>query len=608
MPSPLISTLLDTLRQGDLTSVPRLINHSTLNDLTEMERQELEQTLVALGETAIDQDRDLERAIASLQLATQLQPEAARPWALLGHAWQRTAEESGEPSDLRCALECFREAQRRGELDTPQYASLGEALRHYGVEVGDVALIQEAREAYLKALQGAEAWEESQGSLWLGLARSSIVLFEITRQRSHQKEALKAFEEASKRDPFSPSLCLEWATALMAGQSDRLDSHRIERAVELGRRALDLAPESAVAHFHLARLQTMRGMALEDPTDFNRAQDQVNWLLKHHPNHPLAHQAAGTLAMARARYFEQTALLEQAIASFRRAAELDPSLLGPWSSLSSALFLLAGMTEQESLAAEAVHAAGHAQRLRPWSCRERTDLALALIRLGELSFAAAPLEQAIEILEGLLEERGSSNSEAQDWLYHLGCAYDFLGDTSGQDRHYLQAIECLQKLVTADPSRAHAKMNLAQAHLHLGEVSDDVEHLLKSIELFTELAKLEPDSALIWEEWGIALVTLSELMRDPVHENMHPLLQREAEEKLMEACALGSESAWFSLACLYALAQESQMAMQALQRCRQAEVCPTIKELTEHPWLVTLHGHPGFQQFLEEITDPGASN
>jgi tetratricopeptide (TPR) repeat protein len=374
-------------------------------------------------------------------------------------------------------------------------------------------------------------------------------------------------------------------------------------AVDLAEKALDLAPESAIARFHLARLLTAKGLVMEQPSEFILAQTHVDWLCREHPHHPLAHQAAGQLLMARARYFEEPELLETATVCFRRAAELDPSQPGPWSNLSSALFMLAGITEREHIAAEAVHAAGHAYRLRPWASREKTELALALIRLGELSFAAAPLEQAIDTLESLIAERGAASSEVIDWRYHLGCAYDFLGDTSGQDKHYAKAIEQLEQVVEADPSRSHAQMNLAQAHLHLGEVTDDVEQILKAIEYFNDLSKVDRDSWLVWEEWGVALMTLSELMKDPAHAEMSPLLLREAEEKLMSAGALGSSTAWFNLGCLYALAGEPQSAVQALMRCHRGGMLPTAREIEEHPWLVSLHGDPEFQRFMAQIAE-----
>jgi tetratricopeptide (TPR) repeat protein len=603
MPSPLISSLLDTLRQGDLSSVSRLMPPRTLQALSAQERGELERSLVQFGESALDGDHDLARAIASLQLATQLDPESSRPWALLGHAWQRTAEESGEPSDLRTALTCFREAQRRGPLETPQVASLGEALRHVGIETGDTTLIGEAREVYLKALQEGTAFDGIQGQLWLGLARSSILLFEISRQKPYRKESLHAFEEASKRDPFSPSLYLEWANAVLMGAGERADRTRLDQVIGLGQRAVNLAPESPIARCQLARLLTVRACGLEDPTDFVRAQEQLDWLVQRHPHHPLTHQAAGTVAMARARYFEEISQLEEAARCFRRAAELDPSLLSPWSSLNSALFLLSGLLEHEQTAAEAVHAAGHAHRLRPWACRERLDLALSLLRLGEISMTAGPLEQAISLLEGLLEERGPQHPDALEWFYHLGCAYDFLGDASGQDRCYEKAIEMLQKVVEADPARHYARMNLAQAHLHLGEVNDDVDHLLRAIEQFAELSNIDRDSPLVWEEWAVALLTLSQLMQDPANLEMSELLLREAEEKLMTAALLGSGAAWFTLGCLYALAERPEQALRALRRAQELGELPPVRDLSEHPWLASLHELPEFQLLLTQLSD-----
>ena len=603
MPSPLISSLLDTLRQGDLSSLSRLMPPRTLHSLSQEERGELERSLIHLGESALEGDRDLARAIASLQLATQLAPESCRSWALLGHAWQRTAEDSGEPCDLRTALSCFREAQRRGPLETPQAASLGEALRHIGVETGQTSLVAEAREVYLKTLQRAPSLDGIAGQLWLGLARSSVLLYEISRQTSTLQEALHAFEESSKRDPFSPSLYLEWANALLMVSEERAQKDHLNQVVALGQRAVHLAPESPIARCQLTRLLTVRAVNLEDPSDFHKAQEQVDWLLQRHPHHPLSHQAAGTLAMARARYFEESLQLEEAALCFRRAAELDPSLLGPWSGLHAALFLLAGILESEQTAAEAVHAAGHAHRLRPWACRERLDLALALLRLGEITLTAAPLEQAIELLEGLVEERGLQHPESLDWLYHLGCAHDFLGDASGQDRCYERAIEALQKVVDQDPARHYARMNLAQAHLHLGEVNDDIDHLLRSIEHFAELSNIDRDSPLVWEEWAVALLTLSQLMQDPASLEMSELLLREAEEKLMSAASLGSGSCWFTLGCLYALADRPEQAIRSLKRAQEMGDLPSGHDLSQHPWLVSLHELAEFQLLLTHLTD-----
>ena len=187
------------------------------------------------------------------------------------------------------------------------------------------------------------------------------------------------------------------------------------------------------------------------------------------------------------------------------------------------------------------------------------------------------------------------------WLYNYGTALDFLGDFTQNEKYYEKAIKVLSQALSLDPSHYRAKNHLATCFAHLGEIVSDVDCFEKSLELFAEVLGEEPEDEIAWMDWGLALMNLAELVRDPVHSPYADKLMRQAEEKFMRSASLGNEICYYYLACLYSLEDRVPEAFHYLERSKHAKFLPPIEELLHEEWLVNLRTSPKFQEFIRQL-------
>jgi superkiller protein 3 len=155
--------------------------------------------------------------------------------------------------------------------------------------------------------------------------------------------------------------------------------------------------------------------------------------------------------------------VEEAVASYRRAIELDPKdALAPYN-LGNALY-------QQGKVEEAVACFRRAIELDPKFALAHNNLGNALYQQGKVEEAVACYRRAIEL-------------DPKDALAHNN-----LGNALYQQGKVEEAVACIRRAIELDPKDTGAHSNLGNALLKQGKVDDAVAYFRRAIELDPKLA------------------------------------------------------------------------------------------------------------------------
>ena len=153
----------------------------------------------------------------------------------------------------------------------------------------------------------------------------------------------------------------------------------------------------------------------------------------------------------------------EAIGSYRRAIELDPSCFDAHLGLGKAQFSLGCYSQ-------AVESYGVALRIKPDSAEVHLSLGLTLSNSGQYEEAMQAFQKARELDP------------------HISDAQVLTGKVYLDDGMCAQAIECFKGAVTADHEHAQAYYNLGKAYLRIGDTA-------LAIEQHRSLERLDPQLA-----------------------------------------------------------------------------------------------------------------
>ncbi len=172
-------------------------------------------------------------------------------------------------------------------------------------------------------------------------------------------------------------------------------------------------------------------------------------------------------------FLESHSKYEEAIASYRQAAEIDPQR---WSAHQKAALLL----YREGRYREAVAHYRSAVQINPGAMEARSDLASLLVTQGEITEGVEHLRKVLELAPGNNETR-----------LKLGLGLFMQGRLE-------EAIDLLQQVADAEPDNARARVRL-------GQVLEAQGNLDKAIDYFRQAVRLQPEDAETHERLGRTL-------------------------------------------------------------------------------------------------------
>ena len=213
------------------------------------------------------------------------------------------------------------------------------------------------------------------------------------------------------------------------------------------RKALEIAPDYALAHGNLGTALTRKG-------DLNGAIPEFRRALEIDPNYVDAYSNLGWALV-------KTGHVEEAVAQCRKAVDIDPNnLLGH-------VILGIGLFEQDKID-EAILEYQKALVIDPHNLIAHNNLGNAFSRQGKLHDAIIQLQEALRL-----------QPDSADIHYNLGLVFLREEDTNS-------AIEQFRKCLEINPGDASAHNSLGEALVHKGQVAEAITE-------FQEALRLKPD-------------------------------------------------------------------------------------------------------------------
>lgn len=530
----------------------------------------------------------------SYNATAQVLAECFWQWGLSSHYLGYL---SGEACDFHAAIEKYHQAVEYGLQSADFWKDFGDATAELALLIGRKELIIEAIDRYRNVIKA----NDSDYNGWLGLARCFHRLFESDQDETYFSFANESYARAAELNPHHVDLWLYWGVLYSELGQQKRDAKAFEESLEKFAKADACEPNDSVVLSRWGEAQMLYGALLERGDLLREAESKIVRSLEIHSDNQVAWYLYGTCLNELGDYFFDEHYYLLAIEKFEYALTLNednPKLLY---GLFLSHYALGDMFSDEEMIQKSLEYAGRVvQNGYPGFPQFWNDWGVALLKLGELTFNQKYVETAIEKFEKAINQHSEESRQEcnLEWLYNYGCAFDFLGDHTESPNDYEKAVEILSKVIECDPSYTFARFNLALALSHLGDLIDDVESFLKSLHHFEILLTENPEDEATWNICGITLINFAQLLHDPLHPEESRKYFEQSEQKLLQAVALGSTSAFYNLACLYSLRGQLALAMNFIERAEMAGALPTIEALLHDEWLKNLRETAEFRHYL----------
>jgi tetratricopeptide (TPR) repeat protein len=513
-----------------------------------------------------------------------------------GECWYHLGLQSGEAMDFHHAVEKMQKAEALGADGVSFWIDFGNTLGALGRLIGRHELLAEATDTYRKAVA---VDPESYGA-WLCYAHGLKVLYEWTYREAYLMEALEAYEQASHLNEESEELWLQWGELLGQVGWAREDLGLLQQSAEKLGNADLCQPDEPEILCLWGTVLMHTGSLTERLELLKEAEEKILKAVELDPDSVEAWCAYGSCLCELGAYFSDEEYYLQAIARYQYALTLDPENALLWQGLGQAQFSVGELQIDIGIMERALEAYGKATELDQsrgpsvWA-----DWAVALMKMGDLLQDKDFIQAAVLRFEAAIQLHREGDHRELHWLYHYGCALDILGDFEEGTSYYERAIQVFMHILEVDPEHRHARHQLALSHFHLGEALSDVDCFTRSLEQFEFVVEEDEEDEVVWNDWGLALLTLSQLVEDPSQPDASRHLRQEAEIRLNRAASLGSVQAFYNLACLYSLSGRLSESLEQLVRARHHQSLPGVEDLSSDEWLEAVRELDEFQQLID---------
>lgn len=507
----------------------------------------------------------------------------------------------GEAIDFNRALKKFSISASLGACGTDFWEHYGHVVCELGSLVNRPEALIEGCEYFTKAVEA----DPANGSALLSVAYCNQKLYEITGKFQYCLQGCESFEVAQKYNENDPEFWFRWGLLLFLSGRQVLDLDSIELSFEKFEKGHVCNPDSPHILAKWAEAEMVYGF-YDDRIDLLRKSEaRIVASLKILDNNPEAWYIYGTCLSEMGRYFFDASYYLQAVEKFQYGLYLSPKDVLILQGISQSYYALGEMKNDTSMielsvvySEKAVEASsGHNPQLY-------NDWGVSLMKMAEMTSDKAYLESAVEKFEIAAAnfDEEDSNSFDPEWLYNYGCALDFLGDFYEDAAYYEKAILVLSRFLQLSPDYHHAHYNVASAYSHLGELIGDVDCFHKAIEHYQKFLSEDNEDELVWSDYGLTLLNLAELLHDPSLPHLSQVCLAQAEEKFFRAISLGSNGAFYNLACLYSLTKHYPQAMFYLEKAERQRALPPLDQIIDDEWLENLRQTPEFRSFLTDLS------
>lgn len=513
----------------------------------------------------------------------------------------------GEAIDFYKACEKYQEAAAKGQNDPEFLKDYGDVFLELARLLGRENFCLEAIEWYHKSLKLSHESVDA----WYSLGVCYMMLFENFNEGEHLIKASQSFSNAAKLDPNHSSVWLKWGLLQLDYGKQNEDVDYLEKSIEKFVRADAIEAKHPAILCSWGEALMLKGTLEEEVSDLKAAEKKFADSVAMQPENDFIWQLYGCCYNEMGRYFNNESYFKEAINKFQQGLAINKNSAFLWHGLAYSHFAIGELKSDLSLIEKACQYCAKAMEHGALSQAQFwNDWGVALMKMAELSHDKSYAEAAIEKFENAMHLQNSMNGLEEcdsELLYNYGCALDFLGDFSDDIHYYEKAIQSLQKVVQRDPCHPHARYNLALAISHLGELTADLECLERAIEQFEIVIKHDPEDEMAWNECGLTLMSLAQLIHDDALPYKSERYFEHAEAKLQHAVSLGCVQAYYNLACFYSLNDNLHVAMFYIEKADLYSGLPSIDEMMNDDWLEALRQTPAFHSFISSYKHKDAS-
>lgn len=506
----------------------------------------------------------------------------------LGTICKQCAHASGEPSDWHEALGAFHQASLlHKQLPAPFWKEYATACAAFASRLQDVRLHLKAvhlmKQALILSPENPHYWQEFAGLLH--------TVYQQTHDEQHLTQANDSYKTAAELDSEDNRTWIEWAKLLLCAAHITYDVKAMHACIEKCQRAA--GPHSVCIR---AEALALLGSENDQLDPLLEAREKIEEVIDTYERMPAAWHAYATVLTALGHYFNDPEYYYEAIETFQEGLSLDRTLHTHWNGIGRLYTLLAEIEQNRAYSQRALRFLKRAVDLT-FSSVYTIDYAIALFKLGEMTREQEWLEEAsIQFQKGLLSQKNALYIHPE-WLFHYGCCLDALGDFHEEDTYYVRALEIFSHVLMVDPDFHTAHHRLALTLSHLGELTDDVHHFHRAIEHLRLCAKHDPENDVILLDWAVILLNIA-CRSDTIEAES---LYRDAEDRLWHVLRLGNPHAYYHLACLYSLLDQTAKSMLCLRKAHDFRTLPTLDELMQDEWLDAVRCTGDFIDFYDHL-------
>lgn len=517
-----------------------------------------------------------------------------------GEIWHQLGLYSGEPTDFQNGIQKFLQAQDLGERSPLFRISFGRVFVSFGELKGDSRPLEDAASLFRGVIADTYYPKEEVSKPFVLAFRELALCLKSSYCLTHENEVFeqadKVFQEAILASWENGDLWLDWGELFLhAGWINR-DSKFVEIALEK-------LTSSKINQHDPFRVSALLGIGLvliglffENLKLILEGKERIETALEMAPNQPMLLYASGVVNLGFALFYSESQKFSLASAFFEKCLELNFHVADCRHALFRTYFAWGVNQKDPSLIQKGIQSISLLSSLRPFSAHYLKEWGVALLQLRQHENDRDSQLEALEEAVIRFQEAYQLSVDLET-LYHWGCALDMIGDLTIDEEAYEQAVEILKEVYREKPHEIQVCYHLGLALSHLGELSRHLESLEQAVQFLELVARSDSEDEMVACDLGYTYLNLSELIYDPVLPDKGETLRREAEKWLLKSVELGSEDAWYHLACLYSLANLCEASLYYLRKAQFAGYLPSNEELDQDEWLENVKKTPQYKEF-----------
>jgi tetratricopeptide (TPR) repeat protein len=518
-----------------------------------------------------------------------------------GLAWFLLAKDSGEPCDLKRAIELYQKALQKGLTRSEFFNDYANALVELSLLISNDNCVFAAIPLYEEAVESSDGEYPKEKAVRLfNLGCCYQHVFEASSERKYFESADKAFSESTAICPDLPFVWPRWGQLLFRASRLWCDGALAEMAISRLRTAEERGVKNplilALIAQGLAWVGEEQGDVLAVALDYaNRSLALQTQLDTRYPD---VWAALAMCQYAFGRYFQETSFFETCVQILQKGLTEHPKSAILWHLLGLTKVAFAEMTDSARVLKESLVCflltshSSYANFPMFWN-----DWGLALLSLGDATGEHSFVTEAIGKFEKAVALVDAKNTA---WMFNLARAHELLGDLTDEEESYERAITIFSELLADEADFPEAAHRLAVCYLHLGEIRGESDSFAMAVSLIEDYLEKDPEDEAAWADYGIALI----------HKGLKERSGRETpkdlfsgEEALLRAISLGNEQAIYHLGCLYALLRNFPEAMNKFHEALAQDAVPPVSDIREDEWLEEILLTAPFEEFLRQVEE-----